>query len=64
MAKIVVDNLAFAKTVKVMGVRTACGETDLSHVLPEDLDAQLKAAAEVHPTKSRSRWELKSAKKT
>lgn len=47
MAKLIVDNLAFAKTVKIMGMRTNCHSTDLSSILPEDLDAALKQAAEV-----------------
>ena len=47
MARIVVDNLAFAKVVKKMGMRSNCAECDLSDILPEDLDSQLKQAAEI-----------------
>jgi nucleolar protein 58 len=47
IAKIIVDNVAFAKTVKKMGVRTNCASTDFSDILPEDLEALVKEAAEV-----------------
>ena len=47
MVKLIVDNLAFAKTVKHMGFRTNCATTDLSDILPEDLESALKVAAEV-----------------
>ncbi|KAJ3289212.1 Nucleolar protein 58, partial [Borealophlyctis nickersoniae] len=47
MGKIVVDNLAYAKTVKKMGFRTKCADTDLSDILPEELEKELKEAAEV-----------------
>ena len=47
IAKIIVDNVAFAKTVKLMGFRTNASTTDFSSILPEDLEAQIKDAAEV-----------------
>lgn len=47
MAKIIVDNLAYAKVVRLMGFRTNCADTDFAAVLPEDLEAVLKAAAEI-----------------
>lgn len=47
MGKIVLDNLMYAKTVKAMGVRTKAVKTDLSDVLPEDIEKELKEAAEI-----------------
>ncbi|KAF8966501.1 hypothetical protein BDZ97DRAFT_1756631 [Flammula alnicola] len=47
MAKIIVDNVAYAKTIKLMGFRTNASTTDFASVLPEDLEAILKAAAEI-----------------
>ncbi|KAI8870443.1 Nop-domain-containing protein [Ramicandelaber brevisporus] len=47
MAKIVVDNLAFARCVKLMKYRTNTIATDLSGVLPEEIETQLKEAAEI-----------------
>ncbi|KAI8900519.1 hypothetical protein BC833DRAFT_523416 [Globomyces pollinis-pini] len=47
VAKLIVDNIAFAKTIKVMGVRTNASTTDLSAILPEELEAAVKEAAEV-----------------
>ena len=45
MAKIISDNLAYAKVVKAMGFRTNAAATDFSTILPEDLEEVLKAAA-------------------
>ncbi|GJE84750.1 NOP5NT and Nop domain-containing protein [Phanerochaete sordida] len=47
LAKIIVDNLAFAKVIKAMGFRTNAATTDFSTILPEDLEATVKAAAEI-----------------
>ncbi|KAJ7590817.1 Nop domain-containing protein [Mycena floridula] len=47
MAKIIVDNNAYAKVIKEMGFRTNASSTDFSSILPEDLEAVLKAAAEI-----------------
>lgn len=47
MTRIVSDNLAYAKTVKVMGFRTSAAEADLGTVLPEELEEALKSAAEI-----------------
>ncbi|KAH9483102.1 Nucleolar protein 58 [Psilocybe cubensis] len=47
MAKIIVDNVAYAKTIKLMGFRTNASSTDFASILPEDLEAVLKAAAEI-----------------
>ena len=63
MAKILSDNLAYAKVVKLMGnnqtcallapsyrvvgFRTNAATTDFASILPEDLEATIKAAAEI-----------------
>lgn len=47
MAKIIVDNVAYAKTIRLMGFRTNASSTDFASILPEDLEAVLKAAAEI-----------------
>ena len=47
MSKVVTDNILFAKTVRKMGLRTAAAKTDLSDILPEDMEAGMKEAAEV-----------------
>lgn len=47
MGKIIVDNLAYAKVVKTMGFRTNAQSTDLSTILPEELEAEVKDAAEI-----------------
>lgn len=47
MQKIIVDNQAYAKVVKAVGFRTNMAAADLSTVLPEELEAEVKEAAEV-----------------
>jgi nucleolar protein 58 len=47
MAKILNDNLAYARVVMATGMRTNMADTDLSEILPEELETALKAAAEV-----------------
>ncbi|KAI0773778.1 hypothetical protein C8Q74DRAFT_1368333 [Fomes fomentarius] len=47
MAKIIVDNIAYAKVIKAMGFRTNAVTTDFAAILPEDLEATLKAAASI-----------------
>ena len=47
MGKIIVDNLMYAKTVRAMAVRTNAVKTDFSDILPEDVEKELKEAAEV-----------------
>ncbi|KAJ3079506.1 Ribosomal RNA processing protein 1 A [Quaeritorhiza haematococci] len=47
MTKIVVDNVAYAKTVKSMGFRTNAATTDLSTILPEELEQEVKDAAQI-----------------
>ncbi|XP_010550954.1 PREDICTED: probable nucleolar protein 5-2 [Tarenaya hassleriana] len=45
LAKIVQDNIMYAKTVKLMGNRTNAAKLDLSEILPEEVEAELKEAA-------------------
>jgi len=47
MGKIVTDNIAFAKVVKKMGFRTNAIKMDFSDILPEEVEADLKRAAEI-----------------
>ncbi|KAJ3392420.1 hypothetical protein HDU84_004126 [Entophlyctis sp. JEL0112] len=47
MTKIVVDNLAYAKVVRTMGMRENASTVDLSVVLPEELEKEVKDAAEI-----------------
>ncbi|KAL1914889.1 uncharacterized protein VTP21DRAFT_7805 [Calcarisporiella thermophila] len=47
MGKIIVDNLVYAKVVRAMGFRSNAQETDFSAILPEELEKELKDAAEV-----------------
>ncbi|OWM62538.1 hypothetical protein CDL15_Pgr000079 [Punica granatum] len=45
LAKIVQDNILYAKTVKLMGDRANAAKLDLSEILPEEVEAELKEAA-------------------
>ena len=47
MAKIVSDNLIYTKVVKEIGQRHQATSTDLSGILPEDIEKDLKDAAEI-----------------
>ncbi|CAF3322704.1 unnamed protein product [Rotaria sp. Silwood2] len=47
LAKIIQDNVAFCKTVQRIGYRTTAVELDLSDILPTDVEAQVKEAAEI-----------------
>ena len=47
MAKIVSDNLIYTKVVKEVGQRHQATSTDLSGILPEDIEKDLKDAAEI-----------------
>ncbi|GAA6058976.1 hypothetical protein JCM10212_001686 [Sporobolomyces blumeae] len=47
MGKIITENITYAKVVKAMGFRTNYNTTDFAHVLPEELEETLKAAAAV-----------------
>ncbi|KAK2723566.1 hypothetical protein QYM36_002045 [Artemia franciscana] len=47
LGKIVTDNLAFMLTVKAIGMRTNTATTDLSEILPEEVEEKVKEAAEI-----------------
>ncbi len=47
MARIINDNLAYSRVILSVGMRTACATTDLGDILPEEIEAAVKAAAEV-----------------
>ncbi|KAI9175669.1 Nucleolar protein 58 [Blastocladiella emersonii ATCC 22665] len=47
MAKIIVDNVAYAKVVATMGFRTAASTANLAAVLPEELEQEIREAAEI-----------------
>ncbi|KAF5024669.1 hypothetical protein F66182_3239 [Fusarium sp. NRRL 66182] len=47
MAKILNDNLAFARVVLAVGMRTNIADSDLSEILPEEVEQSIKAAAEI-----------------
>jgi nucleolar protein 58 len=47
LARLVVDSVAFARVVKVIGFRTNTSSVDLSTVLPETLVDEVKQAAEI-----------------
>lgn len=47
LGKIVTDNLAFVRTVELMGIRENAKNTDLSDVLPEEIEEKVKEAAEI-----------------
>lgn len=47
LGKLVTDNLVYAKTVKAIGVKENCADIDLSAILPEEIEAEVKEMAEV-----------------
>lgn len=47
MDRIVNDNLAYARIIMAMGTRDNAANTDLSEILPEDIEQRLKSGAEV-----------------
>ena len=47
MAKIINDNVAYARVILEMGMRTSAHSADLSGILPEEIETAVKAAAEV-----------------
>ncbi|KAK0527744.1 Nucleolar protein 58 [Tilletia horrida] len=47
MAKIIPENLAYARCIRAMGMRTNASATDFSEVLPTEIEETLKAASEV-----------------
>merc|ERR1711962_1094598 len=47
MSKLVTENLAFARVVKAMGDRTNAATMDMSEMLPESVEKEIKWAAEI-----------------
>merc|ERR1712088_1128162 len=47
LGKIITDNLAFVRTVEVLGTRDNAKSTDLSDILPEEVEEKVKEAAEI-----------------
>ena len=47
MGRIVNDNLAYARVILSMGMRTSAVKADLAEILPEEIETAVKAAAEV-----------------
>ncbi|XP_048091309.1 nucleolar protein 58 isoform X3 [Alosa alosa] len=47
LGKIITDNLAYCKSVRKIGARTNVATTDLSDILPEEVEAEVKLAAEI-----------------
>lgn len=47
MARIINDNLAYSRVILSMGFRSDASNTDLSDILPEEIETAVKAAAEV-----------------
>ena len=47
MGRIVNDNLAYARVILKVGMRSNTSNTDLSEILPEEIETAIKAAAEV-----------------
>uniref|UniRef100_H2SI87 NOP58 ribonucleoprotein homolog (yeast) n=1 Tax=Takifugu rubripes TaxID=31033 RepID=H2SI87_TAKRU len=47
LGKIITDNLAYCKSVRHVGDRTNVATTDLSEILPEEIEAEVKLAAEI-----------------
>lgn len=47
LGKVITDNLAYCKAVRKIGDRTNVATTDLSDILPEEIEAEVKLAAEI-----------------
>ncbi|KAL2715561.1 nucleolar protein 58 [Vespula squamosa] len=47
LGKIITDNIAFVRSVKIIGTRENTINTDLSDILPEDIEEKIKEAAEI-----------------
>ncbi|XP_075229062.1 nop5 ribonucleoprotein [Lycorma delicatula] len=46
LGKIITDNIAYVKTVRLIGTRDNVSSTDLSDILPEEIEEKVKIAAE------------------
>ncbi|XP_064646366.1 nucleolar protein 58-like [Lineus longissimus] len=47
LGKVITDNLAYARVVKAIGDRTNVAKMDLSSILPEELEQEVKEVAEI-----------------
>ncbi|XP_017337766.1 nucleolar protein 58 isoform X2 [Ictalurus punctatus] len=47
LGKVITDNMAYCKTIRKIGARTNVATTDLSEVLPEEVEAEVRLAAEI-----------------
>uniref|UniRef100_UPI0037E974B9 nucleolar protein 58 n=1 Tax=Semicossyphus pulcher TaxID=241346 RepID=UPI0037E974B9 len=47
LGKVITDNLAYCKAVRKIGDRTNVAGSDLSDILPEEVEAEVKLAAEI-----------------
>lgn len=47
LGKLITDNVAFVKTVKIIGTRENTINSDLSDILPEEVEEKVKEAAEI-----------------
>ena len=47
MGKILNDNLAYSRVILKMGMRTSAAKADLAEILPEEIEAAVKGAAEI-----------------
>jgi nucleolar protein 58 len=47
LSKIVTDNLVYAKLVHKVGIRSKFHSLDLSSILPEEVEKEVKEAAEI-----------------
>lgn len=47
LGKLVSDNLVYAKTVRAIGRRECIAEVDLSAVLPEEVEQEVREQAEI-----------------
>lgn len=47
LGKIITDNIVFVKTIKIIGTRENTIKSDLSDILPEEVEEKIKEAAEI-----------------
>lgn len=47
LGKLITDNVTFVKVIRIIGTREHAAESDLSDILPEDLEEKVKELAEI-----------------
>ena len=62
MGKIVNDNLQYAKAILKMGMRPNCATEDFSDIMPDDIEAAMKASAAISMGTDISEQDLDSIK--